>query len=73
MFSFNPFHKSSNEKSLSEKGLGAVIDYSTKMSKSVVQIADDSRVASNNLIMYGSPLGDDLTVNLYLKAYIKVK
>ncbi|KAG0911268.1 hypothetical protein G6F33_007135 [Rhizopus arrhizus] len=61
MFSFNPFHKSSNEKSLSEKGLGAVIDYSTKMSKSVVQIADDSRVASNNLIMYGSPLGDDLT------------
>ncbi|ORE12096.1 hypothetical protein BCV72DRAFT_253500 [Rhizopus microsporus var. microsporus] len=29
--------------------------------KSLVQVADDSRVASNNLVMYGSPLGDDLT------------
>ncbi|CAO3680794.1 unnamed protein product [Rhizopus stolonifer] len=61
MFSFNPFHKLANEKSLSEKGLSGIVDHTSKISKSIVQVADDSRVASNNLIMYGSPLGDNLT------------
>ncbi|KAI9264464.1 Eisosome component PIL1-domain-containing protein [Sporodiniella umbellata] len=60
MFSFKPFHKS-NEKSLSEKGLSGILEHTSKISKGIVQVADDNRIASNNLIMYGSPLGEDLT------------
>lgn len=55
----NPFHKP--EKSLSEKGLSGTLYYANKSSRDVAQLADDNRVAANNLMSYGSMLGDDLT------------
>lgn len=57
----NPFHKP--EKSLSEKGLSGTLYYANKSSRDVAQLADDNRVAANNLMSYGSMLGDDLTVS----------
>lgn len=59
---FGLFHKGS-EKPLSEKGLLGVLDYSAKSSRDVAQLADDNRVSANNLMTYGSLLGDDLTVS----------
>ncbi|KAF1797360.1 Eisosome component PIL1-domain-containing protein [Mucor lusitanicus] len=57
---FGLFHKSS-DRPLSEKGLLGVLEYSQKSSRCIGQLADDNRVSANNLMTYGSVLGDDLT------------
>lgn len=57
----NPFHK--QEKSLSEKGLTGVLHYANKSSRDIAQLADNNRVSANNLMSYGSMLGDDLNVS----------
>lgn len=59
---FGLFHKSS-DRPLSEKGLLGVLEYSQKSSRCIGQLADDNRVSANNLMTYGSVLGDDLTVS----------
>ena len=58
----NPFHKP--EKSISEKGLSGVLSYANKSSRDIAQLADDNRVSANNLMSYGSLLGDDLVVSI---------
>ncbi|KAI8068119.1 Eisosome component PIL1-domain-containing protein [Gilbertella persicaria] len=57
---FSLFHKSS-EKSSSEKGLSNVLEYTQKSSRDISQLADNNRMAANNLMAYGSHMGDDLT------------
>ncbi|KAI8334464.1 Eisosome component PIL1-domain-containing protein [Blakeslea trispora] len=57
---FNLFHKSS-DKSVSEKGLLGVIEYTGKSSRNVAHLADNNRISANNLMAYGSHIGDDLT------------
>ncbi|KAI7907739.1 Eisosome component PIL1-domain-containing protein [Cokeromyces recurvatus] len=58
---FGLFHRNSNEKTLSEKGLLGVLEYSNKSSGHVVQLADMNRISAHNLMTFGSYLGDDLT------------
>ncbi|KAI9483000.1 MAG: Eisosome component PIL1-domain-containing protein [Benjaminiella poitrasii] len=57
---FGLFHKS-GEKTLSEKGLLGVLEYTNKLSRDVAQLADNNRVSANNLMSFGCHLGDDLT------------
>ncbi|OBZ87787.1 Sphingolipid long chain base-responsive protein LSP1 [Choanephora cucurbitarum] len=57
---FGLFHKSS-DKTVSEKGLSNVIDYTGKSSRDVAHLADNNRISANNLMAYGSHIGDDLT------------
>ncbi|KAI8640824.1 Eisosome component PIL1-domain-containing protein [Parasitella parasitica] len=55
---FALFHKA-NDKPFSQKGLLDVLENSQKSIRSIGQLANDNRVSANNLISYGSVLGDD--------------
>ncbi|CAO3646887.1 unnamed protein product [Cunninghamella echinulata] len=60
MFSFNPFHTFSRT-SQQDQSLQELIDSEKKLVSKWIMLADDRRIAADNLTIYGAPLGDDLT------------
>ncbi|KAI8068002.1 Eisosome component PIL1-domain-containing protein [Gongronella butleri] len=51
----------SNQKNQYDQSLLQFLDSQKKVSLQWLQVADEQRIAANNFMMYGRPLGDDLT------------
>lgn len=65
---FDKLLKTSSDKTISEKGLDNVIEYTNKASRDIAHLADHNRIASNNFITFGSNQGEDLTVSSIINA-----
>jgi hypothetical protein len=62
MFSFNPFHSFTSKTSQHDPALQQLLDDEKKLQSHWLLLADEQRLAANDTIVYGRPLGDDLTV-----------
>lgn len=60
---FDIFLKPNSDKTISEKGLENVIEYSNKTSRDIAKLAEHNRVASNNFITFGSGHSEDMSVS----------
>ncbi|CAO3595146.1 unnamed protein product [Absidia cylindrospora] len=61
MFSFNPFHSFTNKVSQHDPALQQLLEDEKKLKGHWLLLANEQRIAANDLILYGRPLGDDLT------------
>ncbi|KAI8088675.1 Eisosome component PIL1-domain-containing protein [Halteromyces radiatus] len=61
MFSFNPFHSFTSKSNQQDPGLQQLLENGKKMTSQWLLLGDEQRIAANDLVIYGRPLGDDLT------------